>query len=138
MVEKGRRQFFYGYVVVIGAWLAMFVGGGTQFSFSIFLPALIEDFGWTRGMLSLGLTLNLLFMPVFGLLSGYLVDRIGPRRTVIIGAIIGGIGVALLSTVIQIWQFILIYGVLVPMGVGLSYIIPVSYTHLTLPTSDLV
>ena len=124
MVEKGRQQFFYGYVVVIGAWLAMFVAGGAQFSFSIFLPALIEDFGWTRGMLSLGLTLNLLFMPVFGLLSGYLVDRIGPRRTVIIGAIIGGIGVALLSTVIQIWQFILIYGVLVPMGVGLSYIIP--------------
>jgi len=78
MVEKGRRQFFYGYVVVIGAWLAMFVGGGAQFSFSIFLPALIEDFGWTRGMLSLGLTLNLLFMPVFGLLAGYLVDRIGP------------------------------------------------------------
>ena len=124
MVEKGRQQFFYGYVVVIGAWLAMFVAGGAQFSFSIFLPALIEDFGWTRGMLSLGLTLNLLFMPVFGLLSGYLVDRIGPRRTVIIGAIIGGIGVALLSTVTQIWQFILIYGVLVPMGVGLSYIIP--------------
>jgi len=124
MVEKGRQQFFYGYVVVIGAWLAMFVAGGAQFSFSIFLPALIEDFGWTRGMLSLGLTLNLLFMPVFGLLSGYLVERIGPRRTVIIGAIIGGIGIALLSTVTQIWQFILIYGVLVPMGIGLSYIIP--------------
>lgn len=124
MVEKGRQQFFYGYVVVIGAWLAMFVGGGTQFSFSIFLPALLEDFGWTRGMLSLGLTLNLLFMPVFGLLAGYLVDRIGPRRTVIIGAIIGGIGIALLSTVTQIWQFIMIYGVLVPMGIGLSYIIP--------------
>ena len=124
MVEKGRQQFFYGYVVVIGAWLAMFVAGGAQFSFGIFVPALIEDFGWTRGMLSLGLTLNLLFMPVFGLLAGYLVDRIGPRRTVIIGAIIGGIGVALLSTVIQIWQFILIYGVLVPMGIGLSYIIP--------------
>lgn len=124
MVEKRKRQFFYGYVVVIGAWLAMFVGGGTQFSFSIFLPALLEDFGWTRGMLSLGLTLNLFFMPVFGLLSGYLVDRIGPRRTVIIGAIIGGIGIALLSTVTHIWQFILIYGVLVPMGIGLSYIIP--------------
>jgi len=124
MVEKGRQQFFYGYVVVIGAWLAMFVSAGTQFSFSIFLPTLLEDFGWTRGMLSLGLTLNMIFMPVFGLLAGYLVDRIGPRWTVIIGAIIGGIGIALLSTVTQIWQFILIYGVLVPMGIGLSYIIP--------------
>lgn len=124
MAEETRRHFFYGYVVVIGAWLAMFVSAGTQFSFGIFLPALLEDFGWTRGMLSLGFTLNLLFMPVFGLLSGYLVDRIGPRRTVIIGAIIGGIAVSLLSTVTQIWQFILIYGVLVPTGIGLSYTIP--------------
>ena len=124
MAEETKRRFFYGYVIVIGAWLAMFVSAGTQFSFGIFFPALLEDFGWTRGMLSLGFTLNLLLMPVFGLLSGYLVDRIGPRRTVIIGAIIGGIGVALLSTVTQMWQFILIYGVLVPMGIGLSYIIP--------------
>jgi len=123
MVEKGRRRFFYGYVVVIGAWLAMFVAGGAQFSFSIFVPALIEDFGWTRGMLSLGLTLNMILMPVFALGGGYLVDRIGPRWTVIIGAVIGSIGVSLLSTVTQIWQFILLYGMLVPMGMGLCYII---------------
>ena len=123
MAEEEKRRFFYGYVVVFGAWLAMFVSGGAQFSFSIFLPSLLEDFGWTRGTLSLGFTLNLVLMPVVGLVGGYLVERIGPGRTVITGAVIGGIGVALVSTVNQIWQFILLFGLLVPMGIGLSYIV---------------
>ena len=124
---EGERRFFYGYVVVFGAWLAMFVSGGAQFSFSIFLPSLLEDFGGTRGMLSLGFTLNLVLMPVVGLAGGYLAERIGPGRTVAIGAVIGGNGLALVSTVSQIWQFVLLYGLLVPAGIGLSYIIvPVS------------
>ncbi|MDY6918129.1 MAG: MFS transporter [Chloroflexota bacterium] len=121
MPEKARPRFFYGYAVVFGAWLAMFVSAGAQYTFAIFQPVLLEEFGWTRGMVSLGLTLNVATMLLFGLVGSYLVDRIGPRRTVIIGAVIGGVGVALLSTITQVWHFVVIYGVLVPIGVALSY-----------------
>jgi MFS family permease len=121
MADDARRRFFYGYIVVFGAWLAMFVSAGAQYSFAIFQPVLLEEFGWTRGMISLGPTLNTITMLIFGLVGGYLVDRIGPKWTIIIGAIIGGIGVALLSTITQVWHFILIYGVLVPIGTALSY-----------------
>ena len=117
------RRFFYGYVIVAGAWIAMFVSAGAQYSFAIFQPVLLDEFGWTRGMISLGLTLSLLIMPAFGLVGAYLVDRIGPRWTVVIGAVIGGIGVGLLSTITEVWHFILLYGVLTPMGLALSYMI---------------
>lgn len=123
MAQITKQEFFFGYVVVLGAWLAMFVSAGAQFSFGIFQPYLLKEFGWSRGMLSLGFTLNLVTMPVFGLLGGYLVDRIGPKWTVIIGGIIGGIGMALLSTITQAWHFILLYGIIFPMGIGLSYMI---------------
>lgn len=123
MSTEARRRFFYGYVVVAGAWLAMFVSAGAQYSFAIFQPVLLDEFGWTRGMVSLGLTLSLLIMPAFGVVGAYLVDRIGPRWTVIIGAVIGAIGVALLSTITQVWHFILLYGVLTPIGLALSYMI---------------
>ncbi|MEA3222610.1 MAG: MFS transporter [Thermodesulfobacteriota bacterium] len=123
MAQITKQKFFFGYVVVLGAWLAMFVSAGAQFSFGIFQPYLLKEFGWSRGMLSLGFTLNLVTMPVFGLLGGYLVDRIGPRWTVIIGGIIGGIGMVLLSTITQTWHFILLYGIIFPMGIGLSYMI---------------
>jgi MFS family permease len=121
MTEDSRRRFFYGYIVVFGAWLAMFVSAGAQYSFAIFQPVLLEEFGWTRGMISLGPTLSVITMLIFGLVGGYLVDRIGPKWTVIIGAIIGGIGVALLSIITEVWHFILIYGVLVPIGLALCY-----------------
>ncbi|MBN1613898.1 MAG: MFS transporter, partial [Deltaproteobacteria bacterium] len=120
-MPKRQKCFFYGYLVVAGAWLSMFVCSGAQYSFGIFMPVLIGEFGWSRSALSLAFTLNTLIMPFQGLLGGYLVDRIGPRWTVAMGGIIGGIGIALLGTVDEVWQFIAIFGVLVPSGIALSY-----------------
>lgn len=120
-MSEPRQRFFYGYAVVTGAWLAMFVSAGAQYSFAIFQPALLDEFGWTRGMISLGPTLSVFTQLLFGLVGGYLVDRIGPRWTVIIGAVIGGIGIGLLSIITQVWQFILLYGLLAPLGIALSY-----------------
>jgi len=108
--------FFYGWVVVAGAWLAMFVSSAAIASFSIFAPELEAEFGWTRGMLSLGYMLNTVTIAVFGLLAGMLVDRIGLRKLVFIGAAVGGLGMALLSQITQIWHFYLLYGVIAPSG----------------------
>lgn len=118
------RGFFYGWVIVMAAWLAMFVSAAAISSFSIFAPELEDEFGWTRGMLSLGFTLNAILMAVFGLVSGMLVDRIGLRRIVIIGAVIGGLGIALLSQITQPWHFHLLYGVIASSGIALCFIVP--------------
>ena len=115
------QKIFYGYVIVLGAWLAMFVSAGAQFSFGVFQPYLLQEFGWSRGMLSLGFTLNLIVLPLFSLFGGYLVDRIGPKWTVISGAVIGAVGMVCLSQVTKIWHFIVLYGVIFPIGIGLSY-----------------
>lgn len=118
------RGFFYGWVIVMAAWLAMFVSAAAISSFSIFAPELEDEFGWTRGMLSLGFTLSAILMAVFGLVSGMLVDRIGLRRTVIIGAVIGGLGIALLSQITQLWHFHILYGVIASSGIALCFIVP--------------
>lgn len=122
---SNRQTLFPGYMVVLGAWLTMFVTAGTQFSFSIFQPYLLKAFGWSRGMLSAGFTLNIFIFPIFGVLAGYLVDRIGPRLTVIIGVAVSGIAMVLLSTISQVWHFIILYGMIFPMGIGLSYNEPI-------------
>lgn len=123
MPAPGRR-LFYGWVIVAAAWLVMFVSAAAISSFSVFAPELEGEFGWTRGMLSLGFTINAVTMSVFGLAAGMLVDRIGLRRTVIIGAVIGGLGIALLSQITQIWHFHLLYGVLASSGIALCFIVP--------------
>ncbi|MBN1380882.1 MAG: MFS transporter [Deltaproteobacteria bacterium] len=121
MQRKEGKKIFQGYWVVAGAWLAMFVSAGSQYSFAVFQPVLLEEFGWTRGMISTGFTLNMILMIGMGLIGGILVDKIGPKRTVIIGGVIGAVGMALLGSVTKLWHFILIYGALLPVGLGLSY-----------------
>jgi len=123
MSEIRKSKFFYGYVIVFAAWFAMLVSSAAQNSFGIFFPDLLEEFGWTRGMLSLGFTLNLWLMACFALLAGYLTERIGPRRTVIIGGIVAALGVGLLSITSQIWHFMLFYGIITPLGISMSYMI---------------
>ena len=123
MPARGGR-LFYGWVIVAAAWLAMFVSSASIASFSIFAPELEVEFGWSRGMLSLGYSLNTITIAVFGLVAGMLVDRIGVRRLVIIGAVVGGVGTALLSQITQPWQFHLLYGVLAPSGIALCFFVP--------------
>jgi len=53
-----------------------------------------------------------------------LADRIGLRRMVIVGAIIGGVGMALLSQTTELWQFYLLFGFVAPAGIGLCFIVP--------------
>ncbi|MBN1615514.1 MAG: MFS transporter [Deltaproteobacteria bacterium] len=123
MADKENGKAFFGYWVVTGAFLAILVSSGAQFSFSIFMPALLKEFGWTRGNLSVGMTLAMVVMPIAGLAGGYLTDRIGPKWTVVIGGVIGAIAMFLLSTMQTLTQFILYYGVLLACGIALSYLI---------------
>lgn len=114
---------FYGYWIVVGAWLAMTVSSGAQFSLSIFMPALLKEFGWTRTSISLGLSIAMVAMPIAGLIGGILVDRIGPKWTVVIGSVIGSFAMLLLSRITEIWHFIVVYGFLLATGIALSYMI---------------
>ena len=118
------RKVFYGWAVVAGAWLAMFVSSACLSSFSIFAPELEAEFGWTRSALSVGYTLNTVVIAIAGLAAGMLADRIGIRRLTLIGAAVGGLGIALLCLTTRLWQFHLLFGVLAPAGIALCFIVP--------------
>ncbi|MFC1993654.1 MFS transporter [Chloroflexota bacterium] len=101
----------------------MFVSMANQWTFSVMIVPLMDEYGWTEATLSLAFALNMLFLPAFGLVAGLLVDRIGPRSTVTIGGIIGGIGVILLSLTNSVIYFVLMFGIMVPSGIALSYMV---------------
>ena len=121
---RSVRPIFYGWVVVVGAWLAMLVSSASISSFSKFAPELESQFEWTRMMSSWGFTLNTVTISVFGLVGGMLADRIGVRRLVLTGAVIGGLGMTLLSQTSQLWHFYLLFGVIAPAGIALCFIVP--------------
>ncbi|MFC2017811.1 MFS transporter [Chloroflexota bacterium] len=133
-ISQERKGFlfgrlFYGWVIVLTAWLIMFLCVAVQIgSFPVFFDELLDYFGWSRGSLALGFTFNMLFMSAFGMLAGVILNRIGPRKTVITGAVIGGVSVALISQTSQPWHFYITYGFFLPLGTAMAFYVPLITT----------
>ncbi len=66
--------------------------------FSPFIVPISQDFGWSRTLTTMGLTLILLMQAASSIPIGYLVDRIGSRRLALVGMISSPLGFALLGS----------------------------------------
>ena len=123
-VSKRVHGVFYGWwltgvvlLVLTLTSLVVFQGLG------IFLVALERQFGWSRAALSGAFSLGRAQGALMGPIEGFLIDRFGPRRMVLIGYTVMGIGFILFSFVQELWQF---YGAffVITMGAGLGSWLP--------------
>lgn len=92
--EEWRRAPLLPVAGLVGHATAVFHING----FSPFIVPISEDFGWSRTLTTMGLTLILLMQAASSIPIGYLVDRIGSRRLALIGMISSPLGFALLGT----------------------------------------
>lgn len=65
--------------------------------------------GWSKLDLTLGITLAISASAVFSPIAGRIIDRGSGDLLLFISAVIGGIGLILLSLIITIWQFYLVW-----------------------------
>jgi len=116
-----RRQ---GWLVVWILFINLAVIYGAWYSYAVFLMALVQEFGWSRSIVSGCFSLFVLVHGSLGPLSGWLAGRIGARRLILAGGSLMGVGL-LLSGHIQTWgQLYLTFGVLTALGSGFSGWIP--------------
>lgn len=120
-----KPAFFYGWWIVMACSLIAFLSGASRFSFTMFFPTLIDDLGWTRATLGFGLTLHMWTYAFFVIAAGYFVDKYGARLIMSIGGLIIIIGLVLTSTLTCVWQFYLYYGVLLAIGVSMTFAVPI-------------
>lgn len=117
-LSKTKSKFFYGYVIVIAAFVILLVSPGIHNAFGIFLNPLLTEFGWSRGMTSGAFSLSMIVYGVLGIAMGGLTDRFSPRLVVTICGILLGLGYFLISQLHSLWQLYLFLGVIV--GIGMS------------------
>ena len=108
----------YGWIVVAACLLIGICGYGTYYCFTLFYTHLVTEFGWSRSAISGVMSLGLIAYGLFALPMGWCADRFGPRRTVVVGGLLFGSGMALAGTVTELWQLYALYGSLIAAGVG--------------------
>jgi MFS family permease len=101
--------------VTLGIAIAMRLVSSVERTASGVLVAYMVDpageFGWSRSVVGLALSLQWIFSGVFGPPAGWLGDRYGLRRTMAVGALLFLATSLLIGLVTAPWQFILYFGI---------------------------
>jgi sugar phosphate permease len=114
-----RKRIFYGWWIVIASAILFFLGGGSfYYGFSVFFNPIRETFGWSATVTSVAFTLRGLETGVLGPVAGILVDRLGPRKLMVSGWVIVGLGFLLMSRIDSLWAF---YATFLIAAVGMSF-----------------
>jgi MFS family permease len=125
-----KQPIFYGWWIVVGLFAIDLVASLGRYNLAAFLPFIMADpdLGWSRETISLAQSIAIWLYALSVVLSGVLVDRIGSRKTFLVGGAITVLGWILFSTAQSPWQLRLYYGVLLALAVGMTHYVPVMAT----------
>ncbi|KIX13667.1 L-lactate MFS transporter [Dethiosulfatarculus sandiegensis] len=120
IINKGRRVTMAG----LGVNLAL----GILYTWSIFKLAVKESitrgdgrFEWSLSSLNDPYAVCCLVFAFSMIIAGRVQDKIGPRLTAMIGGVLTGLGLMLISQSYALWVWVLGFGVLTGAGLGFGY-----------------
>ena len=124
--RTSSNTIFYGWWIVLAGIVIFIVTSGVGFyGHGVFLDPLRAKHGWSKGSISLAVTLYFTTTSILGLFIGRQVDRFGPRPIMIIGAVLAGLGFSLLGFIRELWQLYLVY-LFIALGWSASSMIPIN------------
>jgi len=122
-----KSGFFYGWWICIGGAFVMAMSSGINFhGFGNFIIPLSREFGWSRTTVSAVFSLARLEAGFIGPAEGWAVDRMGPRKLMLVGIPLMGVGFVLLSQVSGLFTFMLVYILGITLGNSLGMHVPAS------------
>jgi MFS family permease len=112
------RSIFYGWWVVAAFSVTTFISTGVRHAVGPFLKPIVEDLGLDRASFSAVIALSLFLYGVFMPIAGMALDRFSVRVVTSVGTVLLVVSLVLTAMVSNFWQFALVYGVLVPLGLA--------------------
>ena len=113
-------DIFYGWWLVgVAAFLLTLMSLTVFQGIGTILVALERQFGWSRTALSGAFSLARVEGAILGPVEGFLVDRVGTRKMVLIGYILMGLGFIWLGQVKTLWEFYASF-MIISLGSGLG------------------
>ncbi|WP_250563135.1 MFS transporter [Sphaerisporangium fuscum] len=117
--DVARRRLPHRAWLVAGVALVAIVGAaGFRATPGVMITPLEEEFGWTRGTISLAVSVNLVLYGLTAPFAAALMDRLGMRRVVAVALLLVSLGSGLTVFMTASWQLVACWGVLVGLGTG--------------------
>ncbi len=108
-----KGKLHYAWVVLIAACVLSTVSRADASSFAVFIDPLVSIYGWSHGEVSLAYSLAFITGLPAVVFMGWLGDRYGARRLMLVSAVVIGGGTVLLGVISQLWQLYVLYGLFV-------------------------
>ncbi|MFO7721584.1 MAG: OFA family MFS transporter [Gillisia sp.] len=102
---------------------------GAAYAYSVYTMPLVNTMGWSVSSVTLAFTIMMVLGGGSAALFGRMVERNGPRKSAIFAAVLFGLGQAgsgFAVAIDSLTLFLLTYGFLSGLGLGIGYISPVS------------
>jgi len=113
-------RFHYAWIVAGVTFLTLLVTAGIRSTPGILIVPLEQEFGWSRATISIAVSVNLLLYGLMGPFAAAFFARFGIRRTMVTALLLLAIGVSATTLMTKPWQMVLIWGVVVGCGAGMT------------------
>src|SRR5229473_1660287 len=125
IIREMTNKFKRWGISVAGVLLQMALGA--VYAWSVFRVPLAKQFHWSISEVTLTFTISIFVLGVAAFFGGLWLNKKGPRIVAVTGGFLYGTGVFLASlSDHKLWWLYLSYGVIGGIGLGFSYIVPVS------------
>ncbi|CAN5452516.1 MFS transporter [soil metagenome] len=118
IVAARRTRIHPAWLVAAVAFVALLGAAGFRAAPGVLMLPLQDEFGWTRGTLSLAVGVNLVLFGLTAPFAAALMDRFGIRRVTSSALVLIALGSGLSIFVQESWQLVLTWGVLIGLGTG--------------------
>ena len=108
----------YAWIILAACTLMIFITYGLIYSYSVFFKSLQGYFGWDRATVSMVYSLSVVIRGAAAIGAGWLADRYGARKILIVCGILMGAGYLVSSQITQLWHLVLSYAFLEAFGMS--------------------
>ena len=123
-MKHNNAKVFYGWFVVGGLFWIAFLGPMGRYILTSLFPFILDDPGWSRQAVGIAFTIHFWVYAFFAIVVGHLINRIGGRKIIFTGGALILIGLVCLSQVQHLWQFYLVFGIILSAAVAMTHFVP--------------
>ncbi len=114
------KRLHPAWIVAACTFLVLLAAAGIRSTPGVLIVPLEAEFGWSRATISFAVALNILLFGLIGPFAAAVIERFGLRRTVGSALALLSFGVALTPFMTQPWHLVLLWGLVVGTGSGVT------------------